>query len=60
MLQKQRINYKNGGFFNIKRVKWDKEGQMFLDYQILIASIEDPKQYELLKSLHEQCKKDST
>ena len=39
------INYKSGGFFKIKRVKCDNtaNGQMFLDYAILIESILDQK-----------------
>jgi len=54
ILAKMRINYKSGGFFTIKRVKWDKEGQMFLDYQILIESVADPEQFEILTKLHEK------
>jgi len=54
LLAKMRINYKSGGFFTIKRVKWDKEGQMFLDYQILIESVADPEQFEILTKLHKK------
>lgn len=49
-----RISYKFGGFFQIRRVKWDMEGQMFLDYAILIDSISDPEQYRFLRDLHLQ------
>ena len=41
ILQKMKVSYRNGGFFNIKRVKWDRAGQMFLDYSILIESVKD-------------------
>ena len=36
-----KIDYTKGGYFTIKQVKWDVDGQMFLDYQILIESIKD-------------------
>lgn len=36
-----KIDYNRGGYFALKNVKWDAEGQMFLDYQILIENIED-------------------
>lgn len=49
LIQKMKVCYKSGGFFNIRRVKWDKDGQMFLDYSILIASIEDPEQFKFLE-----------
>jgi hypothetical protein len=42
ILEKMKINYMNGGFFSIKYVKWGEHGQMFLDYDILIASIKQP------------------
>lgn len=53
LLQKMRISYKTGGFFRIKRVKWDKDGQMFLDYSILIDSIDDKEKYDVLREIHE-------
>ncbi len=46
-----RISFENGGYFTIKRVKWDTNGQMFMDYFILIESVTDPIQFELLKNL---------
>ena len=54
VLNNMRISYKFGGFFQIKRVKWDTDGQMFLDYSILVDSVTDAKQYEILQQLHEQ------
>ena len=36
-----KINFNNGGFFQIKRVKWSENGELYMDYQILIESISD-------------------
>ena len=42
ILNKMRVNFNTGGLFNIRRVKWERDIEMYLDYQILIESIEDP------------------
>lgn len=42
VLSKMRVNFNTGGLFNIRRVKWERDSEMFLDYQILIESIDDP------------------
>lgn len=49
-----RVNYNHGGYFHIKRVKQERDSEMFLDYQILIESINDPMQYKVLRELHER------
>ena len=49
-----KIDYNSGGVFNIKQVKWSLDGQMFLDYYILIESIKNPMHFDVLSHLHER------
>lgn len=43
------VSYKDGGVFEIKRVRYDDQCNMYLDYYILIESVQDREQYEFLR-----------
>ena len=52
ILLKMKIDYDLGGFFRVRRVRWSDEGKMFLDYEILIESVDNKLQLKVLHDLH--------
>lgn len=41
LLSGMRVSYKTGGVFNIRRVRFDKDSSMYMDYLLLVEGIDD-------------------
>jgi len=53
IINKMRVSYKTGGFFCLKRVRSQlTQGTTYLDYEILVDSIEDKQKLKQLYELH--------